>query len=302
MAACSASASWSVMSDSQIVLDEVCQVIRMQPFRRGRTLISILGFLIGMILVLASDGVCIAGFLFKEKHQCGLCDANERLAFWDHPKVLIILPHEIAGLATAMDVGNALNSAAAYLLVSFIGSDNSDASAGYVLERLGQIEVVGFAPGELVLASVQLAHHLEVRCNGVLKPLEHGGLDSRAPWLSFFDLVRKVLHAVDCCGAHRGKQLILGVLRELLRESEELLHGKDQVAVPALLLRPHAYQAEIDLDGVLENLEVLFGELSPAVVRPRWNLRPSWLVLFCALLFRFHGNKKAARRRLDVEL
>lgn len=52
---------------------------------------------------------------------------------------------------------------------------------------------------------------------------------------------------------------MLSVLRELLRESEELLHGKDQVAVAALLLRPHAYQAEIDLDGVLENLEVLFG-------------------------------------------
>ena len=57
-------------------------MIRMQPFRRGRTLISILGFLIGMILVLASDGVCIAGCLFKEKHQCGFCDANECLAFW----------------------------------------------------------------------------------------------------------------------------------------------------------------------------------------------------------------------------
>lgn len=67
-------------------------MIRMQPFRRGRTLTSILGFLIGMILVLASDGVCIAGFLFKEKHQCGLCDANECLAFWNHPKVLTIAP------------------------------------------------------------------------------------------------------------------------------------------------------------------------------------------------------------------
>lgn len=52
---------------------------------------------------------------------------------------------------------------------------------------------------------------------------------------------------------------MLSALRELLRESEELLHGKDQVAVAALLLRPHAYRAEIDLDGVLENLEVLFG-------------------------------------------
>ena len=100
------------MSDSQIVLYEVCQVIRMQPFRRGRTLISILGFLIGMILVLASDGVCIAGFFFKEKHQCGLCDANECLAFRNHLKVLPVFSNHVAGFATVVDVGDASDAAA----------------------------------------------------------------------------------------------------------------------------------------------------------------------------------------------
>lgn len=181
------------MSDSQIVLYEVCQVIRMQPFRRGRTLISILGFLIGMILILASDGVCIAGFLFKEKHEGWFCQSDKSLAFRNHPKVLTIFPHEIAGFATAMHIGHALDAAAAYLLVVLIGSNDCDSAVGHILERLRQIEVVGFAPGELVLASVQLAHHLEVRRNGVLQWLEHRGFDSRASWLSFFDFIRKVL-------------------------------------------------------------------------------------------------------------
>lgn len=59
---------------------------------------------------------------------------------------------------------------------------------------------------------------------------------------------------------------------------------------------PHApmlWEAIHDLDGVLENLEVLFGQLPPGVIRPRWNLRPTGLVLFCALFLLFaHGIKK----------
>ena len=100
------------MSDSQIVLYEVCQVIRMQPFRRGRTLISILGFLIGMILVLASDGVCIARLRIEEKHEGRFCHPDEGFAFWYHPKVLPVFSNHVAGFATVVDVGDASDAAA----------------------------------------------------------------------------------------------------------------------------------------------------------------------------------------------
>ena len=82
-------------------------------------------------------------------------------------------------------------------------------------------------------------------------------------------------------------------------ESEELTHGVEQVTITTSFVCAHADEAEIDLDGVLEDFEVFFGELSPAVVNPSGNLRLSWLVLLVALFLWFaHGNKKAARRRL----
>ena len=75
-------------------------------------------------------------------------------------------------------------------------------------------------------------------------------------------------------------------------ESEELTHGVEQVAVTTFFVSAHADEAEIDLDGVLEDFEVPFCQLAPAVVSPSGNLRPSWLVLFVRFFLGFMAKKK----------